>query len=131
MKETQRFNPPSWKVIASQGRHLLLALMIAVVTAALFMKVPRALAGNLAQTSTGLNEAVESVEAQEGIDELEGQNNDSQLSEGQEGVDELEGQNNDSQLSESQQGIDQPDGANGSSQADEGQQGSGQADGQN
>jgi hypothetical protein len=150
MKETYYSRSSQLRPRSRLGRSVLAVLMIAFLAAGIFFRVPRAWAAGRAQVGTELNEATESIgaqegldesdgqnndlqlnEAQEGVDELEGQNNDAQLSEGQEGVDELEGQNNDSQLSEGQEGIDELDGANNHSRVDESQAGSNEGDGQN
>ncbi len=113
------------------GRHALSAFMVAGLAVGFLSRAPAAWAAGRAQTEVDLNEATESIEAQQGVDEPDGPNNDAQLNEAQEGIDELEGQNNDSQVNEGQEGVDEQEGQNNDSQLDDGQDGVDEADGQN
>ncbi len=92
-------------------------------------RAPSALAAPAHQTS-GTDEAGESVEAQEGIDELDGQNHDAQVDEAEEGIDELDGQNDDEELNEGQEDVEEQEGQDGDSQSDEDQVGENEVDGQ-
>jgi hypothetical protein len=119
------------------GRFAFSAFMIAGLAVAMFFATPRAWAAGMAQVETELNEAIESVEAQEGLDEPDGQTNDSLVNEAQEGVDELEGPNNDGEFQlalEGQEGVDELEGPNNDGEFQlilEGQEGVDEPDGQN
>ena len=97
----------------SKSRTVMGGLVMLAMVAAVLFRVPRAWAAPLHQAAAP-NEAVEIIEAQEGIDEPDGQNNDVELNEGQEGVEEQEGQNGEvDELNEGQEGVDEQEGQNG------------------